>query len=298
MSIWASVEQMYGIKIKQTTKVRDVYKVRTAKTVYCLKGYDFPEEEVRFITQVLSFLRKQGHMRGQKVYPTTKNTPYIHYNGSYYTLTNWVNGRKPDFDRRHEFNSTLRTLAIFHEAAQGFPHTEAPPSRVRYSNLSHDIGRYKEALSDHAETKPLVQLCDEALDAMKQPKLTAAVEAEQRASAIVHGDYNYSNLVKDDCGKIHLIDFENTSLNLRMTDLSHVLHRNFAWNGSAVLRGIECYEKKRQLGASDLHLLHALLISPYPVVRSLRAKGLAQTKRLIPTAAQLKKYTRELKALL
>ncbi|KIL37122.1 sporulation protein [Cohnella kolymensis] len=298
MSLWSTIEKMYALQIKKTVKIQDVYLIQAASGSYCLKGYDFPEEDVRFIARVFSFLEERGFTRGQRVYATAEQDSYIRHGGVFYTVTNWVPGKRPLFRRRKDFKSAIRTLAKFHSMAAGFPKDEAPGGRIRYAGLHDEVSEYKKVLSRYKNTKHLVPACDEALYGLSQPKVLQAVEAEQNAAALVHGDYNYPNLIKDSRGKTHLIDFENTSLNARMKDLSHILHRNFLWNGSGMLRWVDYYDNKRPLNDNDLHLLHALLTAPYHVVRNIKIGGIRNAKSVTPSSQRLNKFQRELRELL
>ncbi|GIP22140.1 phosphotransferase [Paenibacillus sp. J22TS3] len=298
MSLKLRVEQQYGLKIKDIQQVKDVYKLRTSDKVYCLKGYAFPEEEVRFITRMFTFMAEKGFTRGQKVYPTVEQSLYMTYEGNLYTLTNWVVGQRPIFTKRRDFRNGLRTLAKFHSMANGFPITEAPESRIRYWGLGSEISDYQQLLSQYKETRHLASRCEEVADFLQQPQSLEAIRAEQETSAFIHGDYNYPNLIKSPRGKLHLIDFDNTSLHTRMKDLSHLLHRNCGWNGVRMLRSIDYYQRHRQLSASDARLLYALLCAPYHVVRNIRIGGIRSAKPLIVTSAQFSKYQRELRSLL
>ncbi|WP_283657756.1 hypothetical protein [Paenibacillus sp. RC343] len=103
MSILSNVEQMYGIKIQRTRQKKDIHKIETASMTYCLKPYKFPEDEIRFITRVLSFLDERGFTRSQKVYPTVQQTAFMIHEGISYTLTNWVDGGRPKFTKKNRF---------------------------------------------------------------------------------------------------------------------------------------------------------------------------------------------------
>ncbi|MCC3381683.1 phosphotransferase [Paenibacillus farraposensis] len=298
MSILSNVEQMYGIKIRRARQTKDIYKIETASATYCLKPYDLPEDEIRFITRVLSFLNEQGFTRAQKVYPTVQQTDYMNYDGISYTLTNWVDGRRPKFTNSIDFKKGIFTLAKFHSSAAGFPVTETPAARIRYEGLGDEIAGYKKILRPCRGTTHLVALCEDVSNYLQQPKVREAIESEHKADAFIHGDYNHPNLIKDRRLKIHLIDFENCSLHVRMKDLSHLLHRNCLWNGTKMLRAVDFYQRYRPLSNRDLHLLHALLTAPYHVVRNLRIGGIRSAKRVIPSLAHLNKYRRELRALL
>ncbi|MFK7693033.1 phosphotransferase [Paenibacillus sp. HJGM_3] len=297
MSFWSIVEQSYGIKIRDSRPFHDVYKVRTENGVYCLKPYEFHAEDVQFIGRILGYLEERGFSRGPKVYPTVEQAAFMTHNGVFYMLTNWVKGDRPDFSKRMDYKKGIRTLAKFHAVAEGFPLEEVPAGRVRYSGLSSEVTEYKELLSSYTHTGHLVPLCEEALGRLQQAGSLEAIDTEAQLSAFTHGDYNYPNMIKDPHRKIHLIDFDNSSLHVRMKDLSHILHRNCLWDGTEMLRWIDYYHKHRSLSSGDRCLLHALLVAPYHVVRNIRIGGIRHAKRVIPSQARMQKYQRELSVL-
>ncbi|WP_256992450.1 phosphotransferase [Paenibacillus sp. XY044] len=292
------IEETYGMRIREIRRVKDVFRIRTPLGTYCLKGYDVQAEEVFYIARIFAWLDERGFTRSPKVHPTTAHSPVMTHRGTVYMLTNWVHGRQPDFGKATDLRKGLRALARFHAAAEGFPAGEAPASRTRYFDLDNDVSEYKDLLGSYDNTGYFVPLCEEVISRLREPALLAAITAEQQASAFIHGDYNYPNLIKDKQGKLHLIDFENSSLHVRMKDLSHILHRNFTWNASGMLRAVEYYQRYRQLSASDLSLLHALLSAPYPVVRSINIGGIRSAARVIPSSAQFMQYRKDLGALL
>ncbi|OXL86850.1 sporulation protein [Paenibacillus sp. SSG-1] len=292
------IEETYGMRIREIRRVKDVFRIRTRLGTYCLKGYDVQVEEVFYIARVFACLDERGFTRSPKVYPTTALSPVMIHQGSVYMLTNWVHGRQPDFGSAADLRKGLRSLARFHAAAEGFPAGEAPASRIRYFDLEKDVSDYKDLLGCYENTRHLVPPCEEAISRLREPAVLAAITAEQQASAFIHGDYNYPNLIKDKRGKLHLIDFENSSLHVRMKDLAHILHRNFTWNAGGMLRAVEYYQRHRQLSAPDLSLLHALLSAPYPVVRSIKIGGIQSAARVIPSTDRFLQYQKELGALL
>jgi hypothetical protein len=94
----------------------------------------------------------------------------------------------------------------------------------------------------------------------------------------------------------HIIDYENTSMNVRMLDFSHILHRNLPWRGEETMRWIEYYDSKRSLSAEDRYLLNTLLLIPYPVVRATLLKR--HPRNFVPTVRTIKNYKHELNRLL
>ncbi|WP_222708539.1 aminoglycoside phosphotransferase family protein [Paenibacillus sp. N3.4] len=267
--------------------------------VLCLKSYPIPEAETRFIAHVFTHISENNFNYGPKTLLTINQAPGITRNEVHYMITNWVIGTRPHFHKKNIFKKAIRTLAKFHSAAQGIPSDLIPEARIRYNGLRERITSYRKILSDNPKMQHLLYACDEALDRLDSPTVIKAIAQEQTVSAFVHGDFNYPNLVLDTSGSIHMIDFDNTSLNVRMQDLAHILHRNFPWQGKETLSWINYYERKRSLSVEDRHLLYTLLLLPYPVIRALQQQKRNQHLNiLLPTTKQVKNYKEQLKKLL
>jgi CotS family spore coat protein len=300
VSLRSEIELAYGINILRLIKVRDVYRIVTKNDgVLCLKSYEIPESEMHFIARVFTHLIGSGFKYSPKILLTLNQASWITRNGVHYMLTNWVMGEQPDFSKRNHYKKAVRLLAKFHSVAQGIPGPDIPEGRIRYNKIPELIASYRKTLSENANMGHHIGLCDEALEHLTHPTVLQAIEKEQSVFAIVHGDYNFPNLVRDKSRSTHMIDFENTSLNVRMQDFSHILHRNFPWQSKETLQWIDYYNRKRPLSKEDLHLLHALLLVPYPVIRALRLKKKIHTNSIIlPTLKQIRRYRKGLKQLL
>jgi CotS family spore coat protein len=300
MFLWSDIEQEYGINISKKIKVRDVYQLFTHNHgILCLKSYPIPEPEIRFIAQIFGHLTENDFMYSPKIQLTQSQSPWITRNEVHYMLTNWVVGRNPDFKIKSYIKKAIRSLARFHSISQGLSTLNAPEARIRYNSLRERITSYGNLLDEYPHMGRFVSYCNGALEHLSRPTVVKAIEQEQAVSAFVHGDFNYPNLILDSSGSIHMIDFENTSLNVRMQDFSHILHRNFPWQGKETLSWIEDYDRKRPLSVEDLHLLHTLLLVPYPVIRALQHKKRKQRVTIdLPTISEVRSYKNELKRLL
>jgi CotS family spore coat protein len=300
MLLWSDVEQEYGIHILKPIKVRDVYQLITQNHgILCLKSYNIPEQEIRFIAQVFTHLAESDFRRSPKILLTHSQFPWITRNEVHYMLTNWVAGHNPDFNNRTHFKKALRILAKFHSVSKGLTALDVPETRIRYSRLGERITSYRNILGEYPKTGRLISICNEALEHLSRPTVVKAIEQEKAAFAFVHGDFNYPNLILDRSRSIHMIDFENASMNVRMQDFSHILHRKFPWKGKETLRWIEYYNQKRLLSVEELHLLHTLLLVPYPVIRALKLqKRVQHVKIVLPTSKQVRNYVDDLKQLL
>ncbi|NEW05734.1 phosphotransferase [Paenibacillus sp. SYP-B3998] len=303
MPIINDIEEAYPVTIRKSKKIRDVYRLVTMKgRMLCSKSYDIPEPEVHFIARVMIHLAETGFPYGPRIISTKTQALWATRKEKPYMITNWVWGRSPDFKERSEWKKAIRTLAKFHRHAEGITLDDIPAGRDRYATLQNTIEHYRINISEHqgiGDISTFISLCDQAIHYLNQPKSIEAINYEASVRAFVHGDYNYPNLVMDRKDSIHLIDFENTSLQARMADLAHVLHRNCSWNGEEMVRWVEYYDRKRPLSSEDRHLLFALLHVPYPLVRTIRLnKNDSIIKNTMPQNTIIDKYVNALKIMI
>jgi CotS family spore coat protein len=296
----ADLEQEYGIHILKQVRVRDVFQIHTLEHgVLCLKSYAISEPEIGMIVQVMLHLAENGFLQGPSIHFTLNGCPWITRDEIHYMLTNWVIGENPDFGERKLFKKAIRLLARFHSIAQSFPVEHTAEERIKFHKLQKSITASRDLLAEQRGMGRFVSLCNKAMKHLDNPIMVKALSKEQDDRAFVHGDYNYPNLVLDTSGTLHMIDFDNTSLHVRMEDFSHILHRNYPWQGKEICRWIEYYDRKRPLSDEDLHILYTLLLVPYPLIRALKSHNRnALEKMVLPTKNQVRKYRKELKNLL
>ncbi|MCD9022037.1 phosphotransferase [Cohnella silvisoli] len=303
MSITRDIEETFPVTIRKTTRIRDVYRVLTVKgRLLCSKSYDIPEPEMHFIARVMMHLAEAGFHYGPRIIQTKSQAQWAIRKGKPYMITNWVRGRSPNFKERSEWKKAIRTLAEFHQHAEGIALDEIPAGRDRVVFLPNMIEHYRATISDHkgiGDISAFLSLFDIATSYINQPKSLEAIDHEKSVRAFAHGDYNYPNLVLDRKDAIHLIDFENASLQARMTDLAHILHRNHAWNGEDMLRWIEYYDRIRPLSNEDRHLLYAVLHVPNPLVRAIRLNKSNKTiENEIPQTTTIDQYVTALRIMI
>ncbi|UUZ84327.1 aminoglycoside phosphotransferase family protein [Paenibacillus sp. P26] len=300
MPLWTDFEKDFGLKLKRRKKIRDVYQIYTGnRGPLCYKPYSFPEDEVAFIRRLFVHLEGRGYRYAPKPVEGPDQRSLTFYRGKYWPLTNWVKGRSPDFSRHSELMKGFRTLAKFHLQAEGFPLEGVPENRIRYEEVYRRPDEYRTEILRYRGLGRFIDLCHKSEEYGREPVIAAAIEKERQAGAFGHGDYNYPNLVLDRSRHLHLIDLENASMTVRMTDLAHILYRNYPWNGEGVLRGVEEYDRKRPLSAEDRHLLYMLLLLPYPLFRAMRQFGRKYRRYIdLPSPARLAHFPKMLRKLL
>ncbi|GMA62695.1 phosphotransferase [Alicyclobacillus fastidiosus] len=302
MTLFSTIEKSYGIQIHRWMAVRDVYQVHTKRHgLLCVKPYRVPFEELKFIIAVQDHVADQGFAFVPKTFLTRNGDIAIGQRRTWYVVSRWIRGRHPAFQHRSQLAKGVRTLAAFHQCAQGFPGQLVPEHRLRVTEIENEFRRQSHTLrhnDDGPHGRLFVDLCEDAMQQLRKSQVKRAIRAEKKVRAFVHGDYNYPNIVVDHQGRYQLIDFENTSLHVRMEDLAHIIHRNAPWQAEKTFRMIDAYDRVRPLDKEDLSLLIALLHQPYPIIRAIRSrKSTVSLQSVVPSKARVEAYVRQLKSL-
>ncbi|MFB5191245.1 phosphotransferase [Alicyclobacillus fastidiosus] len=300
MTLFSRIERSYGMQIDRWMAVKDVYRVQTKRHgLLCVKPYRVPYEELEFIVRVQDHVAEQGFAWVPKTLPARDGEIAIGHRRTWYVVSHWVRGRHPSFQQTSQLARGVRTLAAFHRCAQGFSAESAPEKRV--TDIGAEFRRQHRTLKHKYEgphARLFVDLCEDALQQLGRSRVKRAIQAERQAGALVHGDYNYPNIVVDHQNRYQLIDFENTSLYVRMEDLAHIIHRNAPWQAEKTMGMIDAYDRVRPLSKEDLGLLIALLHQPYPIIRAIRSrKSTGSLQSVVPSKVRVESYIRQLKSI-
>ncbi|MCY0895409.1 MAG: phosphotransferase [Alicyclobacillaceae bacterium] len=273
MHLTEFMEKMYGMRVAHIQpKRRNVFLLRTTDgTQWCVKVVQSTPEHLRHLLQVSEYLQANGFVHCPLVQYDKSGKAYVSWRKKFLFVTNWIPGENPHLSDINDWNKALQTLAVFHQHAVGYPLTLVPTAKIQYHRVLERVESGKQIIShlSHVQKKyeRFFDLLDVAEDSVKHPLVQQSIERERLDGSFIHGDYNYPNLVFDTHRQLHLIDFDNTSMQGRMMDLAHLLHRNAAWDGPRMVESISTYDRQRTLGKTEKRYLFTLLHVPYPVLR-------------------------------
>jgi len=267
----------YNINVEELTPRKGAFQalLRGGGSL-CVKQMKLPRQEVKFIVRSLQHLRDAGYSYSPKLLYTKRAQPWLRQHEVRYVLTNWVDGKSPDFSHVSQLRKAVKTLAEFHKYAQGLKMTNVPETRMPISHLDEHIkssSKFIEQRVPSEQALPFIEMCTVAMDYLKRPNTQRAIRHELRAKAFVHGDYNYHNIMIDSTGHYQLIDFDKTALQARMYDLAHLMYRVCPWNGDDAARLIEVYDRIRPITQADLCLFVTFRCIPGSLIRSIHWGG-------------------------
>lgn len=106
--------------------------------------------------------------------------------------------------------------------------------------------------------------CINTTQLLKKSDYLAMYEGSQNNREMVHGDYNYHNVIAVDDGYA-LVNFDNACVNLRIIDVYNYLRKVMEknnWDEGLGMKLLESYDKYRNISNEEKKLLKILLMYP------------------------------------
>lgn len=278
-----NVLNIENIKYKDTSKPRAVFKVSTDRGVKCLKKVYYDEPTLLFIYSVIEWLNFKGVICPRFI-STKKGLKYVRYKNSLYLLTDWIEGRKCDYDNIEDLKLASENLARIHLYSYMF-------SPIEGSRIPKSESDFVQSLNKHF--LQLLELSNKAfilkdkfsrlfLDnfdyniekAQESVYLISLIDFSRdfgdRVSkkAICHLDYVNKNIIITPENKLVVIDFDRTAIDMPLHDLIYYFRRilkreNTSWNFEIFKTAIESYERVRKMSYSEHVALLAALMFPH-----------------------------------
>ncbi|SKA86015.1 spore coat protein, CotS family [Caloramator quimbayensis] len=271
-----------NIKFKDTEKQRAVYKVTTNKGIKCLKKVYYKEDDLLFLYSVIEWLNLRG-IHCPKFISTKKGFKFVNYHDNLFILTDWIDGRKCDYDNIDDVKAIAENLGKIHKSSKNFYPIDG--SKIRQSDkdylysynkhflqlldISNSAFRIKDKFSkiylDNFDYN--IEKAKESIYILSQIDFSKKIGDDVSNCAICHLDYVNKNIIFSKDGKLHVIDFDRTMLDMPVHDISVFLRRilkreKTSWDFETFINAMESYEKIRKLSYDEYMLLYAILMFP------------------------------------
>lgn len=276
------INDIESVKFKDTDKQRAVYKVNTNKGQKCLKKVYYNEQTLLFIYSIIEWLNAKG-IFCPRLIASKKGLRYVKYNNNLFILTDWINGRKCDYDNIEDIKASARNLALVHKCSYGFypidgsyikiADTDYYQSFVKHfnqlleiSNFSFSIkDKYSKIFLDHFDYN--IEKARECIYLLSKIDLTSNPGDQVSLRAICHLDYVNKNIIFTPDNRICIIDFDNTCIDMPVHDICGFLRRilkrdSNPWDINVFKASIESYETIRKLSLNEYIMILAILMFP------------------------------------
>lgn len=277
------VYDIENIKFKDTEKQRAVFKINTDRGTKCLKKVYYDESKLLFIYSVIEWLNAKG-IKCPRLISTKKGLKYVKYNNSLFILTDWIDGRKCNYDNINDVIEAAKNLAKIHSSSLGFKPinrslTEYSPVDFFQSYNKHFLqllemsnkaflvkDRFSKILIDNIDYN--IEKAKESTYLLSKIDYTTPLGDEVSNRSICHLDYVNKNLIFTENEQIFVIDFDNSQIDFAVHDISSFLKRilkreNTSWDFDIFKKSIEGYETVRKLSYNEHIVIASVLAFPY-----------------------------------
>lgn len=268
--------QKYGLRPSLITNLGNIYKVLTVDGTYAFKIYDWPVH-FNFHFALQQQLNKNGFSQYPRVISTLDGLNSVEIGGMTYILSEWVEGIKPSFSNVEHLKIGAAFLAFFHRAATSSEEVriKSAPNDFLYPNTFNDmrVGQFRNGviikkLKEWVQqfgTDPLkiaLERLEHAEYMFPLDSYEELVTLEREENTFIHGDYNASNLILSPEGKVYLIDFDDSSYFVRISDLIFFCHLHMGKEAEFLLEILKSYHKVRPLSNVEFEIIKSQLFVP------------------------------------
>lgn len=276
------VYEIIPIKFKDTDKQRAVYRFETDDGPKCLKKVYFDEANLLFVYSVIQWFYNCG-INVPKLLPTKSGGRYVNFNNDLFIVTDWVEGRKCDYDTDDDICKAAENLGKMHKCSYNFKPVYGSFIRKDDADWNKTFRRRylqllqlsNEAFTCKDEFSKIFLGCfdyyyeraSHAVSVLNLVNSKILMSPVNDHNTICHLDYVNKNLIFTYTGELYVIDFDKSKIDIPIHDLGtflkRILKRNSTcWDFDILIKTLENYEKQRKLSIEEVLGLFAFLEFP------------------------------------
>ncbi len=274
----------FGLKMHSFQSIRKIWRVKTDAGFKYLKKSKLNPEELEFIFEALEYLNSRSFSNVLRWALTKDGTPFAFHRDELYVMTDWVFSREVDFSILMDLKHASNLLAKFHLKSQGFSPLVKLPARTAWLNWPskmelrlRQMDHFRELALSERDTSDFSRLYLSYFDyyrsqgeiayqaLMHSPYLEVATAAAVNRS-FCHHDFSSRNLLRAFDGRLVLIDFDYSLLDLRIHDLINLIVRNLKhsnWNFDICRFILKEYHRVAPLTKEEIEVMRILLVWPH-----------------------------------
>lgn len=291
------VLDQYHIEVKSTRKIRGAFFIDTDEGTMLLRETDISDRRAPLLYIVLTHLEAGGYAHvDTPIFTKEGKLVATSREGRRYLLKKWYGGRECDVRRESDVLEAVANLANLHNKLCWQPQCglsgEGETGARREEGEAHPpTGRHllEEFLCHNRELKKIrgfvrkksskdsfdylflahfdrmFSVAEQVADRLKESGYDDLYRESVMGNCLVHGDYNYHNVLMLPAAEVATTNFEHFCLDVQVQDLCYFLRKvmeKHQWNEELGDAMLEAYGKIRPLKREELEYM-ALKLS-YP----------------------------------
>jgi CotS family spore coat protein len=274
----------FGLKINWIEPVRKVYRLITKdRKILAYKKINYQIPQLLFIYSAMEHLVNNGFTKLGRLITTKDNLPYYQIDNDIYVISEWVEGKEGDYNRRADLVETIKTMAELHVASHGFRPMEGSQERREWGHWINKYNHRREQLLEFKEnilTKKYrtdfdtiyLQFFDyfynnaqDAVAILKESPYFKLSEQYEESNPFCHHDLAYHNIIIDPKGSANLVDFDYCLCDLRIHDIGSLIIRNlkeYGWELDRACFILEQYHRLQSLTIDEIKVMQGFIHFP------------------------------------
>lgn len=276
------VLEQYHIEVKGTRKTRGAILCDTDRGMLLLKELTFSEKRVPLLYKLCHSLEEKGYGLVDTVVPN-KEGSYVTEapDQTKYIVKRWYGGRECDVRNEGELRSAAANLAHLHKLMCGEQIVEEGTAarehdlREEYQRHNRElrkvrtfirkkVGKGEFELLYLKEFERQHALGEEVVRRLETDSYEDLRQKSQREHAMIHGDYNYHNVLMTYRG-VATTNFEHFREEVQMADFYYFLRKvmeKCQWDEHMGNVLLEAYDKERTISREEQDYLAVRLAYP------------------------------------
>lgn len=275
------VYEAFGLQVLSTKEIQgNVWRLRTAGGDFALKRSYLLAKRLEFIDGAERKLQKNGFLYFAQPVATASGMPFHQKGDNLYTLNEWVDGVRCDFDDLTHLQKSAATLGKFHLLGRGVDAGCYRGARVSYFDWPDKLRQRSEEMEHFAVLarrgkptyfkrmylsfyRPFRRKAEQARKQLLTSAYGRLAAESERTGSFIHYDVASRNFIIQDAA--YLIDFDYCALELPAVDLMRLIKRSLKYGEESerkldvILSG---YCDQRPLYRDEAEVVCALLLFP------------------------------------
>lgn len=267
----------YDIDVKSTKKARGAVLCDTKQGLYLIKELKFSEKTLPILYSIQEELQEQGY---GNVDTLLKNKEDLYHSeaedGTKYILKRWFCGKESDIHKETDVLKSVDNLAKLHKMLKiegVLPIRKKESLKEEFLRHNREMKKIRTFARDRVRKGEFelayLKCFDEmfawaegALERLEESKIEN--DLEQNHHEIVHGDYNYHNILMTPLG-IATTNFEHFYQGIQINDLYYFLRKSMEknqWNTQLGDKMIESYNRVKTITSKELSYIAICMAYP------------------------------------
>ena len=273
------VLSQYDIDVKNTKKVRGAVLCDTKQGLYLVKELDCSEKTLSALYEVQQRLQGQGYKNIDILMKNKEEQLYSRAeDGAKYIVKQWFHGKESDIHKENDILKSVDNLARLHNMLvfEEMPEVrKKEPLKEVFSRHNRELKKIRTFIRGRvckgefeslylSEFDNVYMRAESALEKLDEFECKYRLSSYGNQSAVVHGDYNYHNILMTSCG-IATTNFEHIYQGMQIDDFYYFLRKTMEKNQWSIHLGhkmIENYSKEKSISKEELLYLGICLAYP------------------------------------